>query len=105
MLSEVSEDQISLILIGPSAEQGENMSRQPTKVDAFVQNQATQNSITWGECRGEEKMRQYLENWQNSFEPQRDNRVNGYADDRSSASNSAGNINRAVCEESHNQRR
>ena len=77
------------------------MSSRSTKVDAYIHDQAIQNNIIHGECRGEEKMKQYLEDWQNSFE--RHNRVNGQASERESAPHRTGNTVREVCGTSYDR--
>ena len=73
------------------------MSSRITETNAYVQDQATQNNVAQGEYRGEEKMKQYLEKWQNSFEPPRHGLVNGHASGKGSASSNAANTGREVC--------
>ena len=73
------------------------MSSRITETNAYVQDQATQNNVAQGEYRGEEKMKQYLEKWQDSFEPPRHGLVNGHTSGKGSASSNAANTGREVC--------
>ncbi|KAL9121018.1 MAG: hypothetical protein Q9187_002432 [Circinaria calcarea] len=50
------------------------------KVEAYLRNQETLNNIGYGEHRGQEKMEQYLDSWQKSYDKANHNLKNGIED-------------------------